>query len=242
MKIVACIATVALTGVVMADYNPGTLVQWDFNGPSTTSVPGGSGSPTPSVGFGTASLFGGTTGSFASGTVDGGSSDPVNTSPPNYGWNITTFAAQNEGNLTRGVQFLVSTEGWDKIVVSWDQRNSNTASRYLQFLYTLDGTTYSSDGLANGGIIDINAGNTWFNGIAVDLSDIAGAANNANFGFRLLATFAPQGGYQASNPGSNYGPAGTWRFDMVTVNGNFIPAPGAVALLGIAGLVARRRR
>jgi MYXO-CTERM domain-containing protein len=29
---------------------------------------------------------------------------------------------------------------------------------------------------------------------------------------------------------------------MVDVNGSLVPAPGAVALLGLAGLTARRRR
>jgi MYXO-CTERM domain-containing protein len=29
---------------------------------------------------------------------------------------------------------------------------------------------------------------------------------------------------------------------MVDVNGTLVPAPGALALLGVAGLVARRRR
>ncbi|MBX3354631.1 MAG: hypothetical protein KF724_02910 [Phycisphaeraceae bacterium] len=242
MRLIAIGIVATVTAIASADYNPGTLTQWDFNGPSATTVPGGALSPSTSLGFGTASLIGGTTATFASGTANGGSTDPVTTTPPNYGWNVTTFAAQGQENNQRGVQFDVSTVGWDKIVVSWDQRHSNTSSRFVQFLYSLDGVNYTNAGLANDGIFEGPAGDTWFNNRAVDLSNIAGAADNANFSFRIVATFGPAGGYVASNTGSNYQGTGTWRFDMVTVSGNFIPAPGAIALLGLAGLVARRRR
>lgn len=242
MRAIALIVAAAATSAVMADFNPGTLAQWDFNGSSTTSIPGGTGSPLPSLGAGTAALVGGSTASFASGTVDGGSSDPVVTNPPNFAWNISGFAPQGQGDQTRGVQFNVSTEGWDKVVVKWDQRNSNTGSRWVQFLYSIDGTNFTSAGLAGGGVFDINAGVTWFNGLTANLATIAGVANNANFAFRLVATFGPSGAYEASNPGSNYGTSGTWRLDMVTVSGNIVPAPGALALLGLAGLISRRRR
>lgn len=49
--------------------------------------------------------------------------------------------------------------------------------------------------------------------------------------------------YQADGPGigsGNYGAGGSWRFDNVTVTG--VPAPGAIALLGVAGLLGSRRR
>jgi len=242
MRAIALIVAASASSLALADFNPGTLTQWDFNGSSATTVPGGTGTPMASFGAGSASLFGGVTASFASGIVDGGSSDPVNTSPPNYAWNITTFPAQGAGDQTRGVQFNVSTVGWDKIVVNWDQRNSNTASRFVKFLYSLDGVSFTDAGLASGGIFDISAGITWFNGLSANLSAIAGVANNANFAFRMVSTFGPTGAYMPSNPTSTYGTSGTWRLDMVTINGNFIPAPGALALLGLAGFAARRRR
>jgi len=138
------------------------------------------------------------------------------------------------------VQFNVSTLGYDKIYVKWDQRNSNTGSRWVQFLYTIDGTNFTSSGLAGGGVFDINLGTTWFNGLTASLGSIAGVADNANFAFRLVAAFGPTGAYEGS--AGNYGTSGTWRLDMVTVGGNIIPSPGALALLGVAGLVTRRRR
>ena len=36
--------------------------------------------------------------------------------------------------------------------------------------------------------------------------------------------------------------AGTNRVDNIVVSGNVAPAPGAIALLGLAGLIGRRRR
>lgn len=243
MRLIAAGIVAAVTALASADFNPGTLTQWNFNGSSATTVPGGSSSPDPSLGFGTASLVGGTTATFASGTANGGSTDPVVTTPSNYGWNTTNFTAQGQGDQTRGVQFNVSTINWDKIVVSWDQRHSNTSSRFVQFLYSIDGTNFSNAGLANGGIFEGNAGDTWFNNRTVNLGAIAGVANNANFAFRIVSTFAPgTSAYAASTSTSSYAATGTWRFDMVTINGNLVPAPGAIALLGVAGLIARRRR
>lgn len=242
MRALAIIVAASLGAAATADINPTLITEWNFNGASSTAIPGGTASPAASFGAGVSSLFGGTTASFASGISDGGSSDPVVTSPPNFAWNITTFAAQGQGNNTRGVQFNVSTVGYEKIVVEWDQRNSNTGSRYVQFLYSIDGTNFTNAGLAGGGVFDINAGVTWFKNLTANLGAIAGTGNNANFAFRMVSTFGPTGAYEASNPGSAYGTSGTWRFDMVQVIGNPIPAPGALALLGFAGLVARRRR
>jgi MYXO-CTERM domain-containing protein len=39
-----------------------------------------------------------------------------------------------------------------------------------------------------------------------------------------------------------YQAGGTARIDNIMVNGTLVPAPGAAALVGLAGLIARRRR
>jgi hypothetical protein len=83
-------------------------------------------------------------------------------------------------------------------------------------------------------------GDTWYQR-SVTLN--ASYANAANFGFRVLAAFNPgSSGYLASRSTSTYGTSSTLRFDDVTISGNLIPAPGAVALVGLAGLVTTRRR
>jgi hypothetical protein len=142
------------------------------------------------------------------------------------------------------VQFLVSTVGFEDVVVTWDQRHSNTSSRFVQFQYTTDGTTFADFSPPFVG----NAGDTWFNGRTIDLTGVAGVADNPLFGFRILAAFDPNGtGYVASNTGSTYSGAGTWRFDMVTVSGAAqvadVPAPPAVVVFaGLVGVALLRRR
>ncbi|MBM4112787.1 MAG: hypothetical protein FJ253_05340 [Phycisphaerae bacterium] len=216
------------------------VTQWDFNGPDSASVPGGTASPTPSIGAGTASLVGGATATFASASSDGGSSDPAVGTPPDFAWNTTTYPAQGTGNNSRGVQFLVDTTGLsDDFTIMYDVRGSNTASRFIRLMYTTDGASYSSAGLTNDGVFEITGGPVFHNQIQFWFGGIAGVANNASFGFRIVTTFGPAGAYVPIGATSTYGTTGTLRYDMVTL---FTPAPGALALLGAAAFVTRRRR
>ncbi|MFQ3587263.1 MAG: PEP-CTERM sorting domain-containing protein [Fimbriimonadaceae bacterium] len=228
------------------------ITQWNFNGPSTAEVPGGTASPTASTGTGTASLIGGVTATFASGAASGGSTDPAGTAPPNYAWNTTTYAAQGQESGLRGVQFLVSTAGFNginnlgfkNIVLTFDLRHSNTSSRFVEVQYTLDGVNFTTAGLT-GNVFAATAGDTWFNNRTVDFSGIAGANNNANFGVRVVTIFAPDtSAYAASNPNSNYAGTGTLRYDMVTFQGEPVPEPASLIALGVgaAAIAARRRR
>lgn len=240
----------ALTAAFAAPAQAIPIAQWNFNS-STPDNNTGTGTTSPSIGTGVASLVGGVTGTFASGTANGGSTDPTTTD--NSGWQTTTYAAQGTENKLRGVQFAVSTFGWMDIVVSWDQRHSNTAARHAQFQYSTDGTNFVDYGAPFIG----NAGDTWFNNRKVDLSGVSAVNNNPNFAFRIVAAFDPNGtGYVASNPTSNYASTGTWRFDMVTVSGNeFVPPPPPpppipepetyalmLAGLGLVGWMAHRRK
>lgn len=235
----ALIALTALTAI--ASHTHGDVVsQWNFNS-TVPDANNATGVTTPSTGIGTASLLAPVTGAFGNGDANGGSTDPV--TGDDSGWQTTGYAAQGVGSGTAGVQFNVSTVGYENIIVSWDQRHSNTSSRYLQLQYSLDGSSFSAAGLLNDGIFEGTAGDTWFNNRTVDLSTIVGASNNANFAVRIVAIFAPTtSAYAASNSTGTYAASGTWRFDMVTVSGTAVPAPGAFALLGVAGLTAARRR
>src|SRR5438874_1720043 len=111
------------------------LTQWSFN----SAPPDGStstGTNVPSVGYGTASLIGGVTSGYATGSTN----DPA-TSADDTGWNTKSYPGQSTGNKTGGVQFKVSTLGYSNIVVRWDQRVSGSASKYFRFQWSADATT-----------------------------------------------------------------------------------------------------
>lgn len=221
-----------------ASANAAIITQWSFNdGDGSTST----GTTNPSIGVGLASLLGGATATFASGNSGTGSSDPE--VADDAAWNLSTWAAQGTGSGTRGARFNVSTVGFQSIIVTWDNRHSNTFSKYVRFEYTTDGTNFSSAGIANGGVFEASSGgDTWYNNRSVDLTGVAGVANNANFAFRVVAIFAPStSSYAASTTSSSYGTTGTLRFDMVTVNGA-VPAPASALLMSMGALAIGRRR
>lgn len=220
--------------------NAQVFTEWNFNGTSSSTA-----SSAPSLGVGSASLLGGVTGSFSSGTANGGSSDPVTTNPPNFGWQTTGYAAQGAQSGERGVRFNASTaqglNGFRNIIVEVDMRRSGTSSRWSRFEYTLDGVNFTSAGVVNAEFSHTSGGDTWNNNIAFDLTSITGANNNANFGFRITSIFAPSTtAYVATGTGS-YASTGTIRFDMVQVSGEPVPEPATIAALGL-GVAALARR
>jgi Secretion system C-terminal sorting domain len=233
IKIVAIALLVSSTS-----WGQTTLVQWNFNGTSATTVPGGASAPTPILGAGTAALVGGTTATFASGISSGGSSDPVTTSPNNYGWNTTNYAAFGTENKQRGVQFNVSTLGFAGITLTFDQRLSNTSNNTYVVQYTTDRTVASPTWVdvqlftQPQGLSGTTGGDVWHNLRFVDLIDVVALNNNPNVAFRVVSAFDPTAGDYLSSTGTANTPpytylvTGTVRYDMVTVK--------AASVLGVS--------
>jgi len=221
---IAKLSMAASIAVLSIGAQADVLTQWSFNNSNLLAT----------TGAGTASLIGGTTGTFAAGT---GSSDTNGKA-----WNTTNYAAQGTGNKTRGVQFSISTLGFEDISFSYDSKHSGTASANELVQYSIDGLSFTD--LVVFKSLDTN----FANGRLVDLSSIAAVNNQANLSIRIVSTFAPGGNVYAGTT-STYAPGGTMRFDQVTFNGtavSAVPEPTTYAMLlaglGCVGFIARRRK
>jgi hypothetical protein len=228
-----------------------TITQWNFNGAIASPV----NSPATSTGAGTATPVGMNGGANNADIVAAGgttpSSDPAS---PNNAWRVR--GSQTNGwsgttQLLSGAQFNVSTAGSSGIEVKLDVQATDGSPRHGQFLYTVDGSTFTS----LGPIVDFNDSFDSWKTLTYNLSLIAAANNNPAFGFKLVSAFSPveftnANGVQPANTafqrasGTSQvynGTAGNWRFDMVTVNA--VPEPSALALGGVAfAALARMRR
>lgn len=242
MKTVFALAAVAVCGSVAS---AAVVTQWNFNS-ATNDGTASTGTTLPFIGTGTASLVGGVTspGFSAGGTtgVSPASSSDTNLTD-NSGWQTTTYPAQGTANKSAGVQFAVDTTNFQDIVISFDVRHSNTAANTLRLQYSSDGgLTFTDADQYTFTPAATGTGDSWYNRTA-DLSAISAIENNAGFVFRIVTEFAPgSSGYLAARSTSTYGTASTLRWDMVTINGTLIPTPGAIALAGVGGLLAGRRR
>lgn len=195
------------------------FVQWNFNNDDTVA----------NIGNGTITLVGGTTNTFASGA---GSSD---TATPNRGFNTTTYAALGTENKERGIQIDASTAGYADIVLTFDQRLSNTANNTYTIQYTTDVTAstvvWTDMETLTLTPAETGVGDTWHNGRTVDFSSVTALNDNENAAFRIVSSFDPVvGDYTAARSTSSYGTGGTVRFDMITFSGNVISADPVLTL------------
>jgi len=235
------------------------LAQWNFNSivPDANNA---TGSVLPSFGSGSASTIGGVTAGFAAGS-------PRDVATDNTAWSLGSWPAATVGSGTAGVQFMASTLGiLTSIQISFDLRQSATASERFQLQATTDGVTFSnvSGGVAAFGAVGNNI-DTSFSATGLYINTVAASnqafvqnitytfaagspfQNDLNFGFRLLSVFDGTE-YDAAGLASTYGASGTLRIDMVaisTIQAVPEPAVGAVwvaALMGVASAARRYRR
>ena len=224
-----------------------TLTQWNFNSVPPDANPS-TGTLLPSIGAGSASVVGTALDPTASSFRPpnpagvGTSSDPASVADDSA-LAAAKFPAQGTGDKTSGVQFLLSTVGYQGVAFSYDIYSSSNSPNTEVVQYTTDGSTW-----IDAASFTLNS-QSWFNGRTVDLSAIAAADNNPLFGLRVVAGFGNATGYVQSS-GSNYVIASVWDFDMVTVSAtplvSAVPEPSSYALLlaglAVLGCAARRRK
>lgn len=131
-----------------------------------------------------------------------------------------------------------ATTGFTGLSVSWDQARSSTGPAAFKLFVSVDGGMNFSEIFAytvlqsGGG----GAPGTWSattpNAIYGNSVNLSAAADNLGL---VIVRFQNAEAAVSAATGSN-------RIDNVFVNGAPIPTPGAIALVGLAGLVARRRR
>jgi hypothetical protein len=254
------------------------ITQWNFG--TVTAAPDNS--PAPNVGSGVATVLGMTnndtfssnntitgTGTFTPGTIiatgSAASADILSTAGDPNGfanaWRVRGPATDNvnvpgTGNgwalqapqYTQGAQFSVSTVGYTSISFHFDWFTTTQGVLNMQEQYTLDGTNW-----INIKPLLTAVSNGWAAPQTIDFLGIAGAANDPNFGVRLVSAYDPNlsplnyGSADGGQNGVYNNNSGNWRFADVGFSGTVqaVPEPSSL-LLGVLGLglivgCARRR-
>ena len=244
------------------------ITDWDFD----SYAIGVTNSPVPSTGTGVATALGmnnsyNNTNSIS--TPDILSSPGASTGSSSQGWRVRgASAAPDAGNGwssqapigTQGAEFDASTAGFNSIQVSFDIDTTAQAERNLQLEYTLNGSTWFNATLTLAGSLGYLTNNStsantvdgsyyilgsgWNNDITANLTGITGANNDADFGIRIVNASTGADDVNVSGNALN-NTSGNWRYDNVLISGIAdVPEPSTFALagLGLAGLVAFRKR
>jgi hypothetical protein len=153
----------------------------------------------------------------------------------------------------QGAEFDVSTVNYSTILLTFDLYSTTQGEAKMQVEYTTDGTDWTNAATLeypnNPTFIQTNAtvdlggsantatgtyfyqtnGQGWFNHITVDLTGLAAATNNPNFGVRVVN--AATGSDCVNFTGGSYNnSSGNWRFDNVVISGAYA-GPSAPTLV-----------
>jgi hypothetical protein len=207
-------------------YAQSSIAVWNYN-----AIVGAPTSPVADIGTGTSSIVGSLVVASAATGMDpiiGNGCGSQNGLNPGA-WAFT--ASPGTTNESSGVQYNVSTVGFQNIFFTWDQRSSNTATNTMRVKYTLDGTTWVDfvmtelnttycNGVLDGGRFQNSAVGDNYRRVSVNFSAITGANNNPNFAVRVLAAhYQTTGEFRQTGVPTNIATAGTWRFDNVSIEG-----------------------
>jgi len=142
-------------------------------------------------------------------------------------------------------QAKFNTTGYSGISFSFDMTRSSTGpATWIIEMSTNGGSSFST---LNASYAVIVAGATG-SGTTSWTSSTSQAAFNSSYNLSASADNAAEvivrirALVDPVNSSGTYQAGGTARIDNILVNGTLVPAPGAAALVGLAGLIARRRR
>ncbi len=176
-------------------------------------------------------------GDLASGTMLSSGHAVAATTYSTPAGNGSTYSfSSNNWTIGDYYQVSVSTIGYTGVSISWDQTRSGTGPSTFDAVMSVDGGTNWTTILAGYSVVQAGlagTNTTSWNSVTAQagftLTAVAGAAadGQANVLFRLRSAVTTAA-------------AGSNRIDNFIVS--TVPAPGAIALLGLAGLIGRRRR
>ena len=221
------ILAVAATSLISMSASAAVIASWSM----PTAVPGSTAGT--SYNYGAANA-----GELTSGTMLSSAHAAIATIYSSPAGNGSTYSfSSNSWAIGDYYQVSVSTIGYSGVSISWDQTRSSSGPTTFDAVMSIDGGANWTTILAGYSVISAGSAGTNTNSwnittpqAAFTLTAAAGAAANgqANVLFRLRSTVT------AAAAG------GTNRIDNFIVSA--VPAPGAIALLGLAGLIGRRRR
>lgn len=229
-SLIRSIGALSITMVVASTASGAIIAGWTIPAALTGTLTGSS------YTVGVANTGDQTAGSSLSGTHV--SATTVWSSPAGNG-STNSFSSNGWANGDY-YQVTVDTSGYTNINISYDQTRSSTGPATFSLLMSVDGGVNFSTVLSNYAVLQAGlagSGTTTWNTTTYQSSF---------FIFNLFALTAASNTnpviFRISNSAVTGASAGTNRIDNIFVTGTLIPAPGALALLGLAGLVARRRR
>ena len=169
-------------------------------------------------------------GALVSGSMLSGTHSNALTAWSSPAGNGTTYAlSSNAWNVGDYYQISLATTGYSAVSVAWDQTRSSTGPAGFEAVLSVDGgSTFSSLGSYTVNQV------SWSATVPVTTSSFGSLASAADNQASVIIRFKVVTAGTSTTTGTN-------RIDNIVVSG-VIPAPSAVALIGLAGLVSRRRR
>jgi fibronectin-binding autotransporter adhesin len=248
------VAAFAILGQTSAVLGQGTVGAWNFTATSPQiqdGLPGNVNTITATSGLGTGMALNMTNTYTYAGGETGPSivacdiANPGGAAAPNeLGWRIRGNS-NNPGpgangwntaapEYSQGAQFLVPTAGYGQLSVSFDWFVTGQGVKDMQPQYSIDGVNWinvtnvaQASGLTNtNGQLTAPSSN-WYLGSSFSLSGSAAlaAANDPNFGIRLVSAYHGTTGTYSGGSGVYNNSSGNWSLNNIDVTGSPILSP-----------------